>query len=142
MSDCPHIELIQTPPRQNTRIYKDECSCCMRSAKEPDGIYICLHCFSGFCPDHFPNHFAKTKHTLYLKYHLRLSADNGDQGFVVNDAGEISQGHSTALTEQYIPETSANCYDCAKYCGLEEFPIDTSSSPVCNVTLSLLYPLV
>lgn len=70
-SCCEHFrrERELALPLKHTALYKDECIYCFHGVK--DGLYLCLHCFQGFCPEHRPLHFEKTAglHELYLEIH-------------------------------------------------------------------------
>ena len=132
-AECPHISQISKIPPPETRLYKDECACCFRTAKDTGGLWICLHCFNGFCPQHFPAHAEKTEHSLYMSYLLHPIDPSTHPDVLRNDAGEIVQPQftSTILKQQFYPTTTVICYSCARFCGLDEFEIDIDASPVC-----------
>ncbi|KAI0089709.1 ubiquitin carboxyl-terminal hydrolase 14 [Irpex rosettiformis] len=72
MSTCPHlIDLTKLePPRLSRQVHREECTQCFDNQDQPQGVDVCLSCFTGGCLDrdrsHMRLHVAKTGHTFTL----------------------------------------------------------------------------
>lgn len=66
-------------PTQQTALYKDECIYCFHGANAD--LFLCLHCFQGFCPQHRSLHFEKTAgmHEVYLEMHKFIIKEEPEQ---------------------------------------------------------------
>jgi len=71
MAVCLHESLLEpgklSAPTAFTKIFKDECCLCFKTAQSDDGLLVCLSCFHGGCPEHAHLHFSKTGHPLALR---------------------------------------------------------------------------
>ena len=75
---CEHLGKVAelALPSKHTALYKGECIYCFHSAK--DDLFLCLHCFQGFCSEHRFLHHEKTAsmHELYLEILQTEVVDN------------------------------------------------------------------
>ena len=148
-TQCPHIEGVVNLPRDNIKIYKDECSYCYQTAYSKDGLWVCLTCFAGFCPDHAKLHFSKTQHSLFVTLeYKKKKATNTGAASIINSEGEVQPvklaigvpgGFDLSNRMKYDLHTSVQCVGCANTCGLPTFEIEASQYPVCFVISSWLY---
>ena len=71
MAACRHEALLGTgklvPPTAFTKVFKEECCLCFRTAIDPEGLLVCLSCFHGGCQEHAELHFAKSGHPLAVR---------------------------------------------------------------------------
>jgi ubiquitin carboxyl-terminal hydrolase 5/13 len=48
------------------KVFKDECMMCFRSPFSPDGLYVNLNTFQGFCRHHMDLDHERSGNVLYL----------------------------------------------------------------------------
>lgn len=142
-TDCPHISGIVNLPRDNIKIYKDECSYCYRTPYDKNGLWVCLTCFAGFCSEHAHLHFTKTQHSIYVRLTYEKKKKRSDSmAAIISSDGELTPmklgigvpgGFDLSQNMKYDLHTSIQCIGCAKTCQLPEFEIDSKSYPVCRL---------
>ncbi|KAH6581014.1 hypothetical protein BASA61_009275 [Batrachochytrium salamandrivorans] len=88
---CQHVEAARLPaPSSSSKVYKEECMLCFDSQDMPNGINVCLTCFSGGCGgngkgyNHSAMHYHKSSHALALniqrtKKRMARDVDNPPQ---------------------------------------------------------------
>lgn len=73
--ECNHVldDKNYTKSLQGRKIYKDQCVVCFHEPvlinllqHKPEGLYICMKCFNGFCPSHMEQHIHYHSHILYV----------------------------------------------------------------------------
>ena len=90
---------------------------CFRSAKDDDGIKICLSCMQGYCStafDHYKHHVDQKNHPIYL--HLKQVAIKTEQEMKDQDITKVAIGKEGGATYQveYETITSLGCSICQK----------------------------
>ena len=69
---CEHINNNISLSVAGRMVYKDECTRCFTTPRDPDGLDLCLKCFNGGCRRfaHSKMHFQMTQHpiSLNIKY--------------------------------------------------------------------------
>jgi uncharacterized UBP type Zn finger protein len=78
--ECQHLtEANFTKSLQGRKIFKDQCVRCFREPviallmqSHPEGLFVCLKCFNGFCSEHLHSHDATHNHPLYLRITAQL----------------------------------------------------------------------
>ena len=140
-TECPHIQGVVNLPRDNIKIYNDECSYCYHTAYNKDGLWVCLTCFAGFCPEHAELHFTKTQHSIFvtLEYKKKQSSSNRSASIISSDGDVqpvklgigIPGGIDLSQNLKHDLHTSVRCIGCAHTCHLPSLDIDSKSYPVC-----------
>lgn len=52
-------------PTAATPVYKDECALCSHSLRHPEGLFVCMTCFVGYCPAHVDTHVHRSQHSMF-----------------------------------------------------------------------------
>ncbi|KAL0213012.1 hypothetical protein RCL1_006638 [Eukaryota sp. TZLM3-RCL] len=101
---CPHTNLV-TLPTSETLIFKDECVYCTDS----DGVFVCLHCYLGFCYEHAVLHLQKHNHHIFANV-IKTPIPST----VTEESLREQFAHGTILLEddQYDVQVTPYCLTC------------------------------
>ena len=125
----------------NRHIYKDECTRCFLTPKDPHGLNVCLTCYEGSCAapgechDHTATHHALNAHPIYMNIKMvEKPAEKDEEG--EDKPKEITKlaigkpGGVDLDTDKYDTLATVFCYGCQK-----ELPLDAVSKPLVDSVL-------
>ncbi|KAJ3412209.1 hypothetical protein HDV05_001119 [Chytridiales sp. JEL 0842] len=137
---CLHLNQTRvTLPTASTLIHKEECTVCFHGQDDPEGIDVCLSCFSGGCrtsdANHAQLHYDKFKHPLALNIKRILkptrSADHPPPNKISKLAIEVENE-----AEKYDFITQLKCYGC-NYADVDA-PVDSAVAKIVPAIMSAL----
>eukprot|EP00735_Rhodelphis_limneticus_P009050 TRINITY_DN2503_c0_g1::TRINITY_DN2503_c0_g1_i1::g.19124::m.19124 TRINITY_DN2503_c0_g1::TRINITY_DN2503_c0_g1_i1::g.19124 ORF type:complete len:805 (+),score=50.59,sp/P56399/UBP5_MOUSE/34.24/1e-149,UCH/PF00443.24/2.1e-48,UCH_1/PF13423.1/7.1e+03,UCH_1/PF13423.1/2.6e-25,UBA/PF00627.26/54,UBA/PF00627.26/6.6e-12,UBA/PF00627.26/1.3e-05,zf-UBP/PF02148.14/0.0099,zf-UBP/PF02148.14/1.4e+04,zf-UBP/PF02148.14/2.8e-20,zf-UBP/PF02148.14/1.4e+04,zf-UBP/PF02148.14/5.1e+03,UBA_3/PF09288.5/5.2e+02,UBA_3/PF09288.5/ len=110
---CQHLQGSFKLPSASTSIHKEECTLCFDNDQSPDGLNVCLSCFTGGCAKHIRLHACKSGHNIILnirKEEVQKEAIEPPQKITKVAIGIV--GGATQDEQEYIYHTSVRCVSC------------------------------
>ena len=124
---CPHISTENISfSVQGKRVFKDQCMKCYDNPRSPNGLDVCLKCFSGYCKSEMFNHtnlhFSQFSHPIVMniKEQKVIEEKKENEPVKITKLAIGKPGGADFTGEQWEQIIQVSCKKCNKVIDYEK----------------------